>query len=270
MEELLPIRYLDFLPLWGVFLLSTILLLAFSELGFRIGKRWHSTDVAESGQTGAIMGASLGLLAFMLAFTFGMAGNRFDARKMTILDEANAIGTTWLRSQMLPAPHASEVEALLKRYVEIRIEGAQAESMEELRAAVDESTQIHIELWQHAVKLGSEYPRAVTLGLFIGSLNEVIDLHETRMTVARYRIPKSVWGALYFLAFAATTVVGVHAGLSGGRSLFVTAVLAMTLSLVLVLIIDIDRPGQTLFGVSQQSLIDLRQSMDGTYPPTGR
>lgn len=208
------------------------------------------------------MGASLGLLAFMLAFSFGMAGNRFDSRKQAVLDEANAIGTTWLRSQMLPASHASAVKALLKRYVELRIEGAEAESMEELRQAVSESTEIHKRLWEHAVTLGREYPRSVTLGLFIDSLNEVIDLHETRMTVARYRIPRGVWTALYFIAFAATMVVGLHAGLSGGRSWLVTILLAMTLSMVLMLIIDIDRPGQTLFGVSQQSLIDLRKSME--------
>lgn len=261
MSDILPIRYLDYLPLWAIFLLSVVLLLVFSEVGFRVGKRWQSTDVAESSQTGAIMGASLGLLAFMLAFSFGMAGNRFDARKQAVLQETNAIGTTWLRSQMLPAPYAAEVESLLKHYVEIRIKGGTAESMEELREAIAESTQIHDKLWQYTVTLGKEYPRSVTLGLFVESLNEVIDLHETRMTVARYRIPRSVWMALYFIAFAATMVVGVHAGLSGGRSLLVTVLLAMTLSMVMLLIIDIDRPGQTLFGVSQQSLVDLRRSM---------
>ena len=262
MTELLPVRYLDYTPLWAVFLLSVGLLLAFSEIGFRIGKRWQSTQVAESSQTGAIMGASLGLLAFLLAFSFGMAGNRFDARKQAVLDEANAIGTTWLRSQMLPAPYARQIEALLKRYVELRIAGAQAQSMEELRRAVAESTEIHTQLWSHAVTLGREYPRAVTLGLFIESLNNVIDLHETRMNIARYRVPRSIWGALYFVAFGATMMVGMHAGLSGGRSLLVTIVLAMTLSSVLMLIVDIDRPGQALFSVNQQSLIDLRQSMD--------
>ncbi len=264
MTELLPVRYLDALPVWGIFAISVILLLLFGEIGFRIGKRRRSTEVAESSQTGAIMGASLGLLAFMLAFSFGLAGDRFHARKQVVLDEANAIGTTWLRSQMLPAPHASQIETLLKRYVDLRIEGAKAESIEELREAVAESTEIHEKLWQHAVTLGKEFPRAVTLGLFIDSLNEVIDLHETRMTVVRYRIPPAVWTALYLIAFASTIVVGLHAGLSGGRSWLATLLLAMTLSLVLMLIIDIDRPGQTLFGVSQQSLVDLRESMEAS------
>ncbi len=106
--------------------------------------------------------------------------------------------------------------------------------MDVLREAVAESTEIQEKLWQHAMRLGKEYPRAVTVGLFIGSLN----------------------------AFSATMVGGVHAGLSGGRSWLATVLLAITPSMVLMLIIDIDRPGQTLFGVSQQSLIDLRQSMD--------
>ncbi len=261
MTDVLPLRYLDALPLSVIFLGTTLLLLAFSELGFRIGRRWHTKGLAELSQTGAITGASLGLLAFMLAFSFGMAGSRFDVRKQAVLDEANAIGTTWLRSQMLPAPHPTEIAPLLRRYVEVRLEGSKAESIEELRIALAESEQLHKALWAHAVTLGKEAPRSVIVGLFTDALNEVIDLHGVRVNVARHRIPRSVWGTLYFIAFAATMLVGVHAGLSGGRSLLITALLALTLSVVMVLIIDLDRPGQTLFSVSQQSLADLRESM---------
>jgi hypothetical protein len=121
-------------------------------------------------------------------------------------------------------------------------------------------------LWQHAVALGTQHPDSETLALFIDSLNRVIDLHETRMTVARYRMPPSVTMVLYVVAFAAIMVVGVYGGLSGGRSLLVTSLLAAMLSMVMLLIIDVDRPSQALFSVSQQSLINLRDSMDNRTP----
>jgi hypothetical protein len=264
--NVLPVRYLDYLPLVAVFLATVLLLLVFHEIGFRIGRRWQVSGKAQSSQTGAIMAAALALLAFMLAFTFGSAASRFDARKQAVLREANAIGTTWLRSQMLPSAYQAQIEPLLLRYVEVRIEGAQAESLDEFKQALVESTALHDKLWAHAVALGKEDPRSIVLGLFINSLNEVIDLHTTRITVARQRMPGGVWLTLYFIAFASTMMVGVNAGQSGGRSLFMTALLASALSAVMVLIIDVDRPSQTLFSVSQQALVDLRNSMKERGP----
>lgn len=266
MNFVLPIRYLDYLPLFGVFLATVLLLLAFNEVGFRMGRRWQARKTPQSAQSGAMMAAALALLAFMLAFTFGTAASRFDARRQAVLHEANAIGTTWLRSQMLPSPHPAQIEPLLLRYVEVRLEGAKAKSLEELRRALAESTDLHKQLWEHAVALAKEYPRSVVLGLFVNSLNEVIDLHTGRITVVRQRIPRSVWLTLYFIALASMVMVGVNAGLSGGRSLLMTALLAAALSVVMVLIIDLDRTGQTLFGVSQQSLIDLRESIKESGP----
>lgn len=266
MDVVLPIRYLDYLPVSAVFVATVLLLLAFNEIGFRVGRRWQVSGRQQSSQTGAIMTATLGLLAFMLALTFGTAASRFDARRQAVLNEANAIGTTWLRSQMLPPPHAAQIAPLLMRYVEVRLEGARSESLDELRRALIESTDLHERLWEHAVALGKEYPRSVVLGLFIDSLNEVIDLHTARLTVTRQRLPPSVWLTLYFVAMASILMVGVNAGLSGGRSLFMVVLLASALSVVMVLVVDLDRPGQTLFGVSQQSLIDLRESMKESRP----
>jgi hypothetical protein len=266
MNYVLPVRYLDYLPLFAVFLVTFILLLVFNEIGFRIGRRWQASGASPSPQTGAIMAAVLGLLAFMLALTFGSAATRFDARRQAVLNEANAIGTTWLRSQLLPAPHPAQIKPLLMRYVQVRLEGARAQSIEDLRRALRESTDLHEQLWAHAVALGKDHPRSIVLGLFIESLNQVIDLHTARITVVRQRIPPSVWLTLYFIALIASVMVGANAGLSGGRHLFVTALLVAALSAVMVLIIDLDRPGQTLFGVSQQSLIDLAQSMKEGAP----
>lgn len=263
----LPVRYLDGMPLWALFLLTVLLLLAFSELGFRLGLRQHREKGREDSQSAAIMGATLGLLALMLAFSFGVASSRFDARKQALLEEANAIGTTWLRSEMLPEPHPGQLQPLFLRYVEVRIHGGRTENREELLEALDESVDLHDRIWSHAVVLGKEYPRSVVLGLFVDSLNQMIDIHEVRVNVARYRVPRGVIWTLAFIAFAASAMVGLHAGATGGRSLSITSLLAVVLSMVLVMIVDLDRPKQTLFSISDQSLVGVRETIAAAKPP---
>ena len=105
---------LDVLPLWGLFLAIVVLVLAAIEGGYRLGSYRHRQSGREKeAPVGAMVGATLGLLAFMLAFTFGMAASRFDTRKQLVLDEANAIGTTYLRAAMLPE-RRDEIRALLR------------------------------------------------------------------------------------------------------------------------------------------------------------
>src|SRR4026207_1784346 len=113
---------LDVLPLWGVFFAVLVLVLAAIEGGYRLGNYRHRQSGGEKeAPVGAMVGATLGLLAFMLAFTFGMAASRFDTRKQLVLDEANAIGTTYLRTAMLPE-RRDEIRALLRSYVDARLE----------------------------------------------------------------------------------------------------------------------------------------------------
>src|SRR4029450_12067756 len=113
---------LDVLPLWGLFLTVVVLVLAAIEGGYRLGGyRPRQPGREKEAPVGAMVGAMLGLLAFMLAFTFGMAASRFDTRKQLVLDEANAIGTTYLRSAMLP-DRRDEIRALLRSYGDGRLE----------------------------------------------------------------------------------------------------------------------------------------------------
>ena len=95
------------------------------EGGYRLG-RWRHDRPAEEKETpvGAMVGSILGLLAFLLAFTFGMAATRFEARRQAVLDEANAIGTTYLRARLLPEPQRTESAKLLREYVDVRISGS--------------------------------------------------------------------------------------------------------------------------------------------------
>jgi hypothetical protein len=113
----------DALPLPGFYLIIALIALLAVELGFRLARSRVLRSVHENeAPVGTIVGATLALLAFLLAFTFGLAASRFDARKGFVLDEANAIGTTYLRAALLPDPDRTEIRALLREYVDVRLQ----------------------------------------------------------------------------------------------------------------------------------------------------
>ena len=117
---------LDLLPIWGVFLATVAVVLLAVEGGFRLGQyRRRRSEQEDRPPVGEMVAATLALLGFMLAFTFGLAASRFDVRRGLVIDEANAIGTTYLRAGLLPEPHRSDVQSLLREYVDVRLEAVQ-------------------------------------------------------------------------------------------------------------------------------------------------
>jgi hypothetical protein len=251
---------LDGLPLWGLFLTIVVLVLAAIEGGYRLGSYRHRQSGREKeAPVGAMVGATLGLLAFMLAFTFGMAASRFDTRKQLVLDEANAIGTTYLRTAMLPEGR-DEIRALLRSYVDARLEAVRSGRVAE---QIVQSEDIQGRLWSAATAVGLQHPDSIVVGLFVESLNEVIDLHAKRVTAGlRNRIPGTIWVALLTIATLSLAAMGYHAGLVGTIRSLAIIVVAVTFSAVIALIADLDRPQEGSLTVSQQALIDVRQSMN--------
>lgn len=250
---------LDPLPLWTILPLTVAIALLAVELGYRVARyRQKRSSEEKESPVGAMVGATLGLLAFMLAFTFGLAGSRFEDRRQILLSEANAIGTTYLRAAMLPEPMNVEARNLLREYTDVRLEGTQPGKFAQ---AVAKSEELHQRLWSVAVA-ATEKDRSDITGLFVQSLNEVIDLHATRLMAAvRSRVPAIIWIVLYLLAFIAMLMMGYHTRLTGSRRSLAVVALVLGFSLVLYLIADLDRPGQGMLRVSQQSMIDLRRSM---------
>lgn len=256
---------LDILPVWALFMTTVVLVFAVVEAGFRLGaaKRRQSDDVKDAA-VGPMVSATLGLLAFMLAFTFGMASTRHDNRRGLVLEEANALQTAYLRAELLPQPHRAKARSLLREYVDIRFKGADPK---ELLPAIARSEDIQQRLWSEAIALSEKNPESVVVGLYITTLNELFELHAKRARMGlKGRIPVVIFAVLFLVTSLATISMGYLAGIAGKRTNLVTLALVLAFSSVIYLIIDLDRPQEGLLQVSQQPLQDLRNKMDASPP----
>jgi hypothetical protein len=256
------IEFSDY-PLSVIFVGSVVVILAASEIGRQFGAR--ATEGGGSN-VATLQSATLGLLALMIGFTFAMALQRFDARRDGVLNEANAIGTTALRARLLPVPHNTESMKLLREYVQLRLDFAlRLRSPQEQAAALARSNAIQEALWQEATAVAAKDPAMVPTGLFIQTLNEMIDDHENRLTAMRNRVPNIVLLALYATAVIASAFTGYASGLETRRSRVPMYVMGVLVAAVILLIQDLDRPGQGFVTVSQQPMIDTAASLAG-YP----
>jgi hypothetical protein len=254
-------------PLWVVFIVTVVLVLLSVYIGYKIGNHVHRKRAGAGGPAaGSIVAASLGLLAFMLAFTFGIASNRYDTRKQLVLKEVNTIGTTYLRANMLPEPPRAEARELLREYVKLRASLISRENWnnpEKIQRIIDESEAIQDRLWTQVEYLGREHPGSEVVSLYIASLNEMIDLHTERVVVAlQYHIPGAIWGALYLLTILTFSLVGFEIGMAGGGNIWVSLIIALIFSTVILLIADLDRPMQGNITVSQLPMKQLMEKME--------
>jgi hypothetical protein len=249
---------LDVVPLWALLIGVMLVVLLSVEAGYRLGRSRGGRVHEMETPVGEMVASTLGLLAFILAFTFGLAATRFDAKRQLVVDEANAVGTTYLRSEMLPE-RGDDIRALLREYVEVRIEAVKPGKFAE---GVRRSEDLQNRLWGLTVPIALKNPNSIIVGLFVQSLNEVIDLHTKRLTAAlRNRIPFAIWAALYGISIFSFAAMGYHSGMTGTTRSLVIIVVALTFSVVIVLVADLDRSQEGSLRVSQQALVDLRQSM---------
>ena len=247
---------LDSLPLWGLYLLFVLVFVAFSEIGFRVGSAWIRRWPSDSEGSGVLVGATLGFMAFSLAFLIGIAVNRFDDRRRLVVDDANAIGTTYLRAGFLTDEGRRQTRELLREYVDDRVEAIQAGSIDGI---LIRSSQIHAGLWTIAESEAAASPQSLPVALFVEALNNLIDTHERRaVVVTESRIPATVFFAILTVALLSVFLLGVHNSVRGRRNLLPLLALALALSVVILLIIDLDRPTEGLLQVSQRAMLDLQ------------
>ena len=253
---------LDVVPIPLVFVLAVAFVLCFLELGFYLGRRQAGrAEVERESSVGAMANASLALLAFLLAFTFGFAASRLEVRRTVLLAEVNAIGTAYLRASTLPEAPRAEAEELLREYVDVRLTAATSGRVE---AGVRRSLEIQSRLWRSAAALAEGSPGSIVLGLYLQSLNEVIDLHTTRLTESlRVRIPPILWVVIGAMTALSMGEMGYQTGLGGRRRPRSTPAFAVVFASVILLIADLDRPQGGYIRVSQDAMVELRASMGG-------
>lgn len=262
-EDYLAKGLLDSIPLWGLFLLTVTFVMASLWLGRLVGrKRTEKTE----GAVGIVVGAVLSLLAFLLAFTFNIASNRFDARKQVLLDEVESIGTTYLRAGLLSEPQGGEIRQHLREYVDVRL-GEGIHRPANLVAVHAKTMQLHDEMWSKATALVAAGHKSVIDALFIDSLNQTIDLHNRRAaTVFLYRVPDMVWISLMLASMISMTMVGYLFGIAGDSGDWLLSLaLALIFSVVITLTSALDRP---MVRVNQGPMIELQKSIRASEQPS--
>jgi hypothetical protein len=250
----------DPVPILGVFVLFATLSLIAYEVGFRVG-RWHQsrTPDEKEGPVGTLVGSLLALMAFLLAITIGMASDRFDNRRALVIEEANAIGTVYLRAGYLPQPASDQSRAILRQYAPLRVASA---DNEQLAANIAKSNDLQTQLWAIAESVAKADLHSDLLSLYVDSVNHLIDVGEERLTaLSNARVPQTVILLTFAGSVLTLATVGYAAGLTRRRSLLTAVVLIVVLGTVITLIVDLDRPREGFLVVSQQPLIDTENQM---------
>lgn len=258
--------YQQSLPVLGICLGA--LLVASTEVGFRVGARARARRGDEEKIVSTLQGALLALVGLLLAFTFGMANSRFEARKELVVQEANDIGTAWLRTGLLPDPEKGQSREILRQYLSERVQfysdAMRVGNPGEFRVFLERSARQLDAAWNVAVAAAERSRGDHMVALYVEALNTTIDTHSSRIAAATNHVPETTLLLLAALTAGAAWSVGHSAGLSGRRHVVSTTTFNLLIVLVIVVILDIDRPRRGWIQVSQAPLIELLESL----PPT--
>lgn len=246
-------------------LLTTFLLVVLSiELGYRVGAAIKRRRQVESESTvSSISGYVLALLAFIIAFTFGITTDRYQARKELVREEANLLRTAWMRAEFLPDTDRMEAKNLIREYTSLRLEVTKSFNPDKFKLALIETNMIEHRLWEMAVLNARKDMNSDVAALYIESLNDVANINASRVIVGLHtRIPEGIWEVLLLLTLLAMFSVGYQTAIVGSRRSWATIIMALSFSLVIVMIETLDRSHSSLIPVSQFPMEYLLQSME--------
>lgn len=248
-------------------MLAAALLLT-SDTLYRFGvTKSEGYDERRTGQVSTVQAATLGLLALVLGFTLSMAEGRFNLRRQILVAEANAIGTTYLRTDFLPEPERTRSRDLIRSYVASR-RAYFAASEESAPEATARSQAITIQLWSYAASVARIHPDWDVLATYVESLNEAIDLEATRDMAIRARVPGLINGLLVLVAFVAMGVTGFATGLSRSRTALSLYVVPVLIAMACGVIIDLDRTRFGLMSSGDRPMERLHQRLERERGPT--
>jgi hypothetical protein len=241
-------------------MLFVVLLLAI-EVGYRIGRRLERrfSDSAR-GHINAIQASMLGILALILGFSFSRSVERLNTRSEAVVDEANAIGTAYLRAETAPPSVREPAKKLLRDYVDLRVEAA-GRSFEDLDLSLIQAAEQHqTELWKLAQQAVDEDSGPVT-ALFVSSINDLIDSYGSRKAAIARHLPALALVLMHSMFVLTAFVVGFACGAEGHRPSAMCYFLVLLIVLLLFVVIDLDRPRRGMIEVPQRSLIDLQATL---------
>jgi hypothetical protein len=234
----------------ALFVLLFITLVASVEIGLRWRARRTALDEHQHKQVEGTRNEIGVLLSLLMGFTLAMGLLRYDHRTELVVDEANAIGTTRLRAEMLPEPSRERIRELLRQYVDSRVQYSRASTPEELQRPLRQSEQLQSELWREATTAAQQSPNPIT-GLFVASLNESFDIKDKRIAGLENRVPSSLWFPLICIAVLACLTVGYG---HSRRLWFSMVVPPLMIAIVMMLIADLDSARSGLVRVHQESI----------------
>ena len=227
---------------WSFFAFGALLLiaqLAAHEVGFLIGRRQAERNDIPGEGIGVLVGGLLGLLAFVLALTLSFASERFNERRAGTLAEANAIGTAWLRAKAIGEPRGDEIARLLEQYIKLRIAFVRAgHDPAELAQITNRTDALQSEIWGQVSAVVREQPNPVNASVMT-SLNEVFDMTTASRFSFEIRLPSPIFWMLLGLTLLGMGVLGYHMGLRERRIRMLAGVLALSWTLVIVIILDL-------------------------------
>jgi hypothetical protein len=214
---------------------------------------------------GVVQGALIGFVALLLAFGLTMAVGRYESRRDAMVSEANAIGTTYLRAETLTEPVRSQSLALLRQYTDTRIALSNSvPGSAAFDAIAQRSADLQNRLWPLASDVLNKYPTASAPRLYVETLNETIDADTTRVAALQNRIPAPVLWVQILASALALGVFGMFLA-THENGLFTTLFAAVLVTVMLLVIFDLDRPHRGLVTIPDRPLVELRQSMNA--PP---
>lgn len=246
----------------GIALGLILAMIGSMHVGWRIGKKLKE-DSANAPNVGSIGGAVFALLGLLIAFTFSNGISRFDDRRMLIVQEANDIGTAWLRIQLLPEETQPEMRSLFRDYLDSRL--AAYEHIPDLKAAktaLDRGTQLQEQMFSLAVDQCKGQARPCEM-LLLPALNAMIDVTTTRTMVSQFHPPMIIFILLMVFSLVAALLAGYE--MAGARRSWIHIVvfsLAMAMTIHVILDVEYPRIGFIRIDQTDQVLIDLRESMN--------
>jgi hypothetical protein len=230
------------------------------EIGFWLGSLTRSVDEPFDRQVSLVRASTAALVAFLIGFAFSGAASRFINRQDIIVQEANALGTAYLRADAIAEPQRGELKAALKEYTGDRVELLSREGGDQIEPLLAKVSSLHQRMWRSA--LDATKDNAPLKALVLPSINEVIDLNSTHLAAARRHLPIPIMAVLLATAAISIGMIGFGNGRVGRRFSVLDAVYGVVLAAALWMIIDLDYPRFGLIRVSNLPLVETLAAMN--------